>query len=73
MYGHTFQTLNDHMHFDKWLKYHTLEMPVCDRVFLPKEDPGVVRYPADSSSFVPFLEEESLKGYVRCTYATAVT
>ena len=65
MYGHTHGTDHDQKYFTKWLKFHRLELPVCDRAFAPTEDPGVVRYPSDSSAFVPFVEEESLKGYVR--------
>lgn len=65
MYGHTTRPMHDTRHFHMWLKFHRLETPVCDRAFAPKEDRGVVRYPSDSSAFVPFVEEESLKGYVR--------
>jgi hypothetical protein len=65
MHGHSHSTQYDKRHFKKWVKFHRLELPVCDRAFAPKEDPGVVRYPSDSSAFVPFVEEESLKGYVR--------
>ena len=64
MYGHTTRPMYDTRHFHMWLKFHRLETPVCDRAFAPKEDRGVVRYPSDSSAFVPFVEEESLKGYV---------
>lgn len=45
----------------RWKHYMKLERPVCDRVYAPVNGQSTTRYPSDSGSFTPYVEEESLK------------